>query len=151
MKSMLNMTCQSRNLKLKHFMERHKEVFQDPIVSTFFNQNFHQQLLQDALHGNQRAKQQLEISFRKYFFHFRFSKYIRSTIRFGSITLDRKRRIYHERNHLILDKEIAEHLNISQQAVCKTRNIALNHMKNYFSQGRKDNFKKSKAIWIINK
>ncbi|GIQ71549.1 sigma-70 family RNA polymerase sigma factor [Xylanibacillus composti] len=86
------------------FVENNRMVFQNKIIASFFRCNTNVGLLHAMLNRRDAsARKELETRFKKHFFQYRFSKYIYSTIRFGSIALDRKRSSYFKRNLLILD------------------------------------------------
>lgn len=87
----------------KKYKESHDKLFKDRVIQQFFENKEHVKLLVGCINGAAACMQQLEETFRKYFFEYRFIKYLAGTIRFYTIELLRNQQKYKQRNQLIYD------------------------------------------------
>lgn len=77
---------------------------QDPIIKSFLEIPGNTELLNEAIHNpSKMVKQQLDESFKEFFFQIRFTSYLSSAIHFNAINYDKKLKLFLERNQLILD------------------------------------------------
>ncbi|GIP40552.1 hypothetical protein J31TS4_38320 [Paenibacillus sp. J31TS4] len=91
------------------YQQTHSPLFINWIIRHFFETPEHVLLLCLFLQTNdQESKDCLEEAFRRFFFAIRFSKYVRSTIRYQAVVQDRRRQRYQDKHHMILDKAIGE-------------------------------------------
>lgn len=91
-----------------HYKKKHEKLFEDRVVQRFFQNERHIILLIQGINGHCASRVQLEESFRKCFFEFRFVKYVASTIRFSSIDLMRSAQKHKLRNQLVFDVPVSE-------------------------------------------
>jgi RNA polymerase sigma factor (sigma-70 family) len=92
--------------KSQQFQLKHPGLFQNWIIRKFFEETGHIHLLDVVEEESLEIWGELEQSFKHFFFDIRFTKYLRSIIKFGSIDLDRKRHQVAVRQLLILDNAL---------------------------------------------
>ncbi|MDQ8735178.1 hypothetical protein [Paenibacillus sp. LHD-38] len=92
----------------KNYQESHDKLFKDRVIQRFFENKSHVKLLVGCMNGDAACMQQLEETFRKYFFEYRFTKYLAGTIRFYTIELLRNQQKYKQRNQLIFDSPASD-------------------------------------------
>ena len=77
---------------------------QDPIIKSFLEIPGNTELFNEAIqHPTKMVKQQLDDSFKEFFFQIRFTSYLSSAIHFNAINYDKKLKLFLERNQLTLD------------------------------------------------
>jgi len=77
---------------------------QNPIIKSFLEIPGNIELFNEAIHRpTKKAKQQLDDSFKEFFFHIRFTSYLSNAIHFNAINYDKKFKLFLERNQPILD------------------------------------------------
>lgn len=77
---------------------------QNPIIKSFLEIPGNTELFNKAIyHPTKKAKQQLDDSFKEFFFQIRFTSYLSNAIHFNAINYDKKLKLFLERNQPILD------------------------------------------------
>lgn len=80
---------------------------QNPIIKSFLEIQENRELLERAIHHpTKMSKQQLDDSFREFFFKIRFTSYLSNAIHFNAINYDKKIKLFLERNQPILDSPV---------------------------------------------
>lgn len=88
---------------------KNKHIFQNPVVSRFFESREHQVLLENYLvNPTNENRLQLEHEFRRFLFRIRFVRYLCSLIRYSAIDFHRQLKREEERNQLVFDVVLDE-------------------------------------------
>ncbi|WP_339312557.1 sigma-70 family RNA polymerase sigma factor [Paenibacillus sp. FSL M7-0896] len=115
------------------------QTFQNPVFTSFFEEQQHLKYLVQALKGNQTSLQLLNSAFKKHYFRMRFINYISSTIRYAAIGFIRKMKKIKERNPLLMDNIDLE--NNSQDELLYIYSPCLDHYfteEKYFTENIED-------------
>ncbi|MBO8163441.1 MAG: hypothetical protein H0Z34_06930 [Brevibacillus sp.] len=98
----------------RHYREQHSKLFEHPIVQRFFENRAHVDALGKYLmEPTEENRLELESSFKRFFFRFRFTKYLQSLITYANIDFHRKRRRDEHRYRLVFDIPLNEEGDIS--------------------------------------
>ncbi|MHA6482032.1 sigma-70 RNA polymerase sigma factor region 4 domain-containing protein [Paenibacillus sp. strain BS8-2] len=90
--------------QMSEHMYQSKDSFPGKIISSFLSSEQNMMYLLNALSGDEGAKYELEIRFRKFYFRIRFVKYLSSTIKYCLIDQIRYYKKNDHRNVLIFDQ-----------------------------------------------
>lgn len=101
------LTISQRN-RFTDYCENNSLIVSDRMVEHFFKEETNIALLLSALDGDIRKQEELEEHFRRHFFHFRFVKFIVTTIKFCTYDYIRMNQRYDQRNPLIYDRPISD-------------------------------------------
>lgn len=92
--------------KKEFYLQQNKKLAQNYIFSRFIENDLHLNVFTLALFEEKKCKDYLNQLFREFYFEFRFMSYINKTLYFSAIHFDKKNRLHHEREALILDQPI---------------------------------------------
>jgi len=99
----------STNKKLKIFLEKNKEAFENPIIMSFLNKKENYKLLESAiLNPSYENMNKIDDAFKKHYMKIRKFAYISKLIHNFSIDYDKKANRYKNHHTLILDQELFE-------------------------------------------
>ncbi|WP_339276270.1 sigma-70 family RNA polymerase sigma factor [Paenibacillus sp. FSL W8-0426] len=99
---------QTWSAQFEEYKQQHPALFTNRVVATFFEQEKHQRLLIQSIRGEEGKEKELNESFRRYLFQYRFITYITLSLKFMSLDQMRRNQRYATRNVLIYDKPSAE-------------------------------------------
>jgi len=92
----------------KSLMKAEKHL-QNPIIKSFLDIPENRELLNEVMNNpTNMSKQRLDDAFREFYFRIRFTSYLSKSIHFNAINYDKKRKLFQDRNQLILDKRSRE-------------------------------------------
>ncbi|WP_438350935.1 hypothetical protein ACP8HI_09965 [Paenibacillus sp. FA6] len=88
---------------------RNKRLFENKVISSFFGNPYHVYLFVNMIcEPSIDKKMELEMTFRKFYFCIRFTKYLCSLIKFADVDYHRKRKKQEDRNPLVFDTPMGE-------------------------------------------
>ncbi|MFD0695433.1 hypothetical protein ACFQZT_15125 [Paenibacillus sp. GCM10027628] len=94
--------------KFEEYRLKNSILFSNPLIRKFFENEDNIVLILKTLDGDSDSQNELEITFRKYFFRIRFVKFLVSTIKFVAIDQMRIHQKRDKRDQLIFDRPVSE-------------------------------------------
>lgn len=100
--------------RLYKFIEENGEFLNNPLIKDFLSSRKNYMLFKQAIcQPTSYNKEQLDIAFRTFYFHIRFTSYVSSTIYFHGINIDKNIRKTNFRFPLTLDKPVSNDSDLS--------------------------------------